>query len=184
MRPQPAAAGALGAAAPHFLLPDTDGQIYALGECVGPAGVVVAFLGHLRPEVAAVAPRLAATADALRDLGYGVVAISPGEGEAHPRDAPGPMGAFARGHGWPFPYLHDASQKVARAYGALRTPEFFGYGRDLRLAYRGRLDDGGADGAAPSRAELVEAMRRLAETGAAPARQHPAQGAAIAWRAP
>lgn len=173
-----------GARAPHFMLPDTDGQIYSLDDCRGPNGTVVMFLCNHCPYVVAVAGRLAAEADALRDLGIGVVAICSNDAEAYPEDSFERMGDFARSHGFPFPYLHDASQRVARAYGAVCTPEFFGYDTGLCLQYRGRLDDGGPRGAAPTRRELLEAMRLVAETGQGPEAQTPSMGCSIKWRAP
>ena len=91
---------------------------------------------------------------------------------------------FARRHEFPFPYLHDESQAVARAYGAVCTPDFFGYDRELRLRYRGRLDDGRTSPPSPgARRELLEAMRGIASTGAPPGEQVPSIGCSIKWRA-
>ena len=173
-----------GRPAPHFLLPDTDGQIYALDSCRGPNGTVVMFICNHCPYVKAIAGRLAAEADALRDIGVGVVAICSNDAETHPEDSFERMGAFARAHGFPFPYLHDASQKVAAAYGAVCTPDFFGYDARLGLQYRGRLDDGGPRGGTPTRRELFEAMREVAETGRGPEVQTPSLGCSIKWRSP
>lgn len=183
--------GELGAAAPHFILPDTDGQLYALEECRGPRGTLVAFLCNHCPYVIAIADRLAREADALRDIGVSTVAICSNDAEAYPEDSFERMGEFARAHRFPFPYLHDASQQVARAYGAVCTPDLFGFDAELRLRWRGRLDDaprprGGAPGpqsGAPTRREMFEAMRLIAETGAGPAEQIPAMGCSIKWRA-
>ncbi|MFO7856875.1 MAG: thioredoxin family protein [Paracoccaceae bacterium] len=172
----------LGAAAPHFMLPDTDGQIYSLDDCRGPNGTLVMFICNHCPYVIAIADKLAGEADALRDLGVGVVAICSNDGEAYPEDSFERMGAFARAHRFPFPYLHDASQKVAKAYGAVCTPDFFGYDKALRLRYRGRLDDAGREARPASRRELHEAMRQVAETGQGPAEQIPSIGCSIKWR--
>lgn len=173
----------LGRSAPHFLLPDVDGQIYALDECRGPKGTVVMFICNHCPYVVAVADRLAREADALRDIGVSTVAICSNDAQTHPEDSFERMGAFARAHRFPFPYLHDASQKVARAYGAVCTPDIFGFDAGLRLRYRGRLDDApGPRGGTPTRRELFEAMRLIAETGEGPAEQHPAMGCSIKWR--
>ena len=94
------------------------------------------------------------------------------------------MREFARAHDFPFPYLHDESQAVARAYGALCTPDFFGYDRELKLRYRGRLDEGRTTQPPPNaRRELVEAMRAIAAGRPAPEEQVPSIGCSIKWKA-
>ena len=93
------------------------------------------------------------------------------------------MGEFARAHGFPFPYLHDESQQVARAFGAVCTPDFFGYDAGLRLRYRGRLDAAGRSARDDLPRELFDAMRQVAETGRAPQEQTPPVGCSIKWRA-
>ncbi|MEO1688068.1 MAG: thioredoxin family protein [Pseudomonadota bacterium] len=173
---------AFGTPAPHFMLPDTDGQIYALEECRGPKGTLVMFICNHCPYVVAVAEKLVREADALRDIGVSTVAICSNDAEAYPADAPERMGEFARRHRFPFPYLHDASQKVAKAYGAVCTPDFFGYDAALGLQYRGRLDDGTPGREGDGRRELFEAMRRVAETGRGPEDQTPSMGCSIKWR--
>lgn len=180
----PTGGDGLGRAAPHFMLPDADGQIYALDEIRGRNGTVILFLCNHCPYVKAIAPRLAAEADALRDLGVSVAAINANDAGAYPEDAFERMGPFARAHGWPFPYLHDASQRVARAFGAVCTPDVFGYDRGLRLRYRGRLDSAGMGKAEGARPELREAMAAIARGGEAPAAQVPSIGCSIKWRDP
>ncbi len=93
------------------------------------------------------------------------------------------MKLFASLHKLPFPYLHDESQSVARAYGAVCTPDYFGYDPHLKLKYRGRLDEG-RTGPLPAgaRRELVEAMRSIAASGVAPKDQTPAIGCSIKWK--
>ncbi len=94
------------------------------------------------------------------------------------------MREFARAHDFPFPYLHDESQAVARAYGAVCTPDFFGYDRKLELKYRGRLDEGRTTPPPPgARRELLEAMRAVAAGRSAPADQVPSIGCSIKWKA-
>jgi len=89
----------------------------------------------------------------------------------------------ARAFDFPFPYLYDATQQVARAYGAVCTPDFFGYNKDMELQYRGRLDASGREPAAPgARRELFEAMCQVARTGQGPAEQVPGIGCSIKWR--
>ena len=94
------------------------------------------------------------------------------------------MKAEAERHGFPFPYVHDESQEVAKAYGAACTPDFFGFNAGLELQYRGRLDASGRQPAAPgARRELFEAMIRIAETGKGPEDQVPSMGCSIKWKA-
>jgi hypothetical protein len=94
------------------------------------------------------------------------------------------MKDFAHAHGFPFPYLHDETQDVAKAYDAVCTPDFFGFNADLELHYRGRLDESGRDPApAYVRRDLFEAMKEIAETGQGPREQIPSIGCSIKWKA-
>ena len=94
------------------------------------------------------------------------------------------MKRFAEAHDFPFPYLHDEDQSVARAHGAVCTPDFFGYDADRKLRYRGRLDEGRTTPPpANARRELVEAMRAIAHGGSAPSNQIPSIGCSIKWKA-
>ena len=173
----------VGARAPHFMLPDTDGQIYSLSDCRGPKGTLVMFICNHCPYVIAIADKLVAEADALRDIGVSTVAICSNDAVAYPEDGFERMGAFARAHGFPFPYLHDASQKTAQAYGAVCTPDFFGYDADLGLQYRGRLDAAGPHRKTGLKRELYEAMAQVALTGRGPEDQTPSMGCSIKWKA-
>jgi len=120
---------------------------------------------------------------ALRDAGIGAVAISSNDVSAYPQDSFEHMKAFAEQHGFGLPYLYDESQQVARAYGAVCTPDFFGFNADRQLQYRGRLDASGKQPAAPdTRRELVEAMLEVARTGTGPEAQTPSIGCSIKWR--
>jgi hypothetical protein len=94
------------------------------------------------------------------------------------------MKAFARQHGFGFPYVIDRTQAVARSYGAVCTPDFFGFDKDLKLKYRGRLYEmeGGLKPKAGARRELLDAMRQIAKTGEAPKDQTPSMGCSIKWR--
>jgi Redoxin len=115
--------------------------------------------------------------------GIGFVAISSNDATHYPEDSFDKMKAFAARHGFAFPYLHDESQEVARAYDAVCTPDFFGLNADGSIAYRGRLDPGRKDPPPPgARRELVEAMRMIAETGKGPAEQYPSVGCSIKWK--
>ena len=169
--------------APEFRLPATDGKTYGLDDLAGGKGTVVVFICNHCPYVKAVIDRMAADARVLMSEGIGFVAICSNDAASHPEDLFENMKHFAETHGFPFPYLHDETQAVARAYGAVCTPDFFGYSADRKLKYRGRLDEGRKT---PPRAEapreLVEAMRAIASTGLAPADQQPSIGCSIKWK--
>ena len=93
------------------------------------------------------------------------------------------MRDFAKAREFPFPYLHDETQGVARAYDAVCTPDIFGFNDKLELAYRGRLDEGRTDPPRKgARRELLEAMKLVAKTGKGPAEQSPAIGCSIKWK--
>ena len=174
---------ALGTAAPAFRLPATDGKIYALDEIAGANGTVIAFICNHCPYVKAVIDRLVSDAKVLMNEGVGVAAICANDAKAYPEDSFENMQRFAKAHGFPFPYLHDESQSAARAYGAVCTPDFFGYDTEHKLKYRGRLDEGRtAPIPSTARRELVEAMRAIA-SGRAPAEQVPSVGCSIKWKA-
>ena len=170
--------------APDFTLPATDGRTLSLADIRGERGTVIVFICNHCPYVKAIADRLAREGRDLAELGIGMAAICANDATTHPQDSFDNMRAFAEAHGFPFPYLHDESQEVARAYGAVCTPDFFGFDADLGLQYRGRLDSSGAQPAAPdARRELYEAMRAVAETGHGPREQTPSMGCNIKWKA-
>jgi len=175
----------LGAKAPDFRLPATDGRSYALHDVVGEKATVIVFICNHCPYVRAVIDRLVADARLLQRDGVGFAAISSNDAECYPEDSFPRMCDFARAHDFPFPYLYDESQDAARAYGAVCTPDFFGYDRELKLQYRGRLDEGRTAPPPPhARRELVEAMRVIAAGGSAPNDQVPSIGCSIKWKAP
>ena len=170
--------------APAFRLPATDGRTYTLEEVRGPKGTLIAFICNHCPYVIAVADRLVREAEALAALGIGTAAICANDAAAYPADSFPKMKAFAARYAFPFPYLHDESQTVARAWGAVCTPDFFGFDADLGLQYRGRLDASGKNPAGPdTRRELFEAMKMVAETGHGPREQVASMGCSIKWKA-
>ena len=93
------------------------------------------------------------------------------------------MKALAIRHRFSFPYVLDETQGVAKGYGAMCTPDFFGFDRDLRLAYRGRLDASGRSPNPDSPRELFDAMAAVAHGQRAPVLQHPSIGCSIKWKA-
>jgi peroxiredoxin len=169
--------------APDFRLPDTKGRIWTLKDLRGSKGLLLMFICNHCPYVLAVIDKIVREGRALHDLGFGVAAICSNDAAAQPEDSFEKMGAFARQHHFAFPYLHDVTQSVARAYGAACTPDFFGFNADLQLQYRGRLDDSGRDPHPGARRELYEAMRQIADTGQGPREQTPAIGCSIKWKA-
>jgi peroxiredoxin len=166
-----------------FRLPATDGRTYALDDIAGENGTVIVFICNHCPYVKAVIDRLVADARVLMGEGIGFASICSNDAAAYPEDSFSEMKKFAKAHDFPFPYLHDETQSVARAYGAVCTPDFFGYDRNRRLKYRGRLDEGRTAPPAPgARRELVEAMRAIAATGQASIEQTPSIGCSIKWK--
>jgi peroxiredoxin len=174
----------LGAPAANFRLPTTEGSTLTLDDVAGEKGTVIVFICNHCPYVKAVIGRLVADARTLMAEDIGVAAICSNDAMAYPEDSFDNMKRFSATHALPFPYLRDETQSVARAYGAVCTPDFFGYDADRRLKYRGRLDQGRTDPPpAGTRRELVEAMRQIATTGEGPTEQIPAIGRSIKWRA-
>ena len=174
----------LGTPAPDFCLPATDGRSYSLSDIAGPKGTVIVFICNHCPYVKAVVGRMVADARTLMDEGIGFSAICSNDAKSYPDDSFANMQRFARTHAFPFPYLHDEDQSVARAYGAVCTPDFFGYDKARTLKYRGRLDEGRMSPPPPGAPrELVEAMRAIASTDRAPAPQSASMGCSIKWKA-
>lgn len=169
--------------APDFTLPGTDGRIYRLRDLAGPKGTLVAFICNHCPYVQAIIDRLVRDARDLAALGINTVAICANDAQAYPEDDFPAMGEFARRHGFGFPYLHDETQQVARAWGAICTPDFFGFNAALELQYRGRLDASRKEAGPPDlRRDLYEAMVQVAATGRGPAEQWASIGCSIKWK--
>ena len=169
--------------APDFRLPATDGKSWSLADVRGPNGTLVVFICNHCPYVKAIVPRLVRDAKDLQAAGIGVAAVNANDARAYPEDSFDNMKAFAATHGFTFPYLHDESQEVARAYDAVCTPDFFGFNANDELQYRGRLDESKTTLVADARRELYEAMMAVARTGQGPREQIPSMGCSIKWRA-
>ncbi len=165
--------------APDFRLPATDGNTYGLRDVAGARGTLIMFICNHCPYVMAVLDRIVRDAEDLRKRGIGVAAISSNDAEAYPQDGFDEMGKL----GLPFPYLYDEDQSVARAYGAVCTPDFFGFDAEGGLQYRGRLDASRKEAGPPDlRRDLFEAMTQVAETGRGPEEQVPSMGCSIKWK--
>ncbi len=170
--------------APGFTLPATDGKTYTFEDIAGPKGTLVVFICNHCPYVLAILDKIIRDAADLQDLGIGVAAICSNDATTHPADSFDNMKRMAEEKGYPFPYLHDEDQSVARAYDAVCTPDFFGFNAANGLQYRGRLD---ASRAQPVQEELprdlYQAMKQVAETGKGPDEQIPSMGCSIKWKA-
>src|SRR5690606_25273427 len=135
----------IGWKAAAFRLKGVDGQYHTLKQLAGPRGTVAVFMCNHCPYVKGIMPRLIRDARELQLLGVNVVAINSNDARSYPDDSFANMKRFAQEWKLPFSYLHDEDQEVARAYDAVCTPDFFGLDADLRLQYRGRLDEGRKD---------------------------------------
>jgi peroxiredoxin len=169
-----------GQPALNFDLPGIDGKRHTLESCRGPNGLLVMFICNHCPYVKAIIDRLIRDCRALAAEGIGCVAIMSNDISAYPDDSPTNMKHWAEELDFPFPYLYDETQATARAYGAVCTPDFFGYNARLELQYRGRLDASGrAPAASDVKRELFEAMSAIVRTGAGPREQLASIGCSI-----
>lgn len=165
-----------------FTLADPDGTQFTMTDHLGDKGLLIAFICNHCPYVKAIGDRLAEDARALQAEGINVLAIMSNDYAGVPADSPEKMKLFAAKHGFTFPYLLDETQAVGKAYGAVCTPDFFGFNREGALQYRGRLDSAGMNDGHGRVPELLNAMRQIAETGTGPKEQTPSMGCSIKWR--
>ncbi len=173
-----------GEAANDFSLPGTDGKTYTLDSCRGANGTLVMFICNHCPFVKAIREKLVRDTQALESYGIKSVAIMSNDPTDYVEDSFDNMQKIARQFNYTFPYLFDKTQAVAEAYGAICTPDFFGYNADLKLQYRGRLDDSGMDNKPNAKRELFLAMKMVAQTGKGPKDQHLTVGCSIKWLTP
>jgi peroxiredoxin len=160
-----------------------DGRTWTLEQCRGENGLLVMFVCNHCPYVKAVRERIVRDVRELKTLGVNSVAIMSNDTADYPEDSFENMKKVAEDFGFDFPYLLDETQKVAKAYNAVCTPDFFGYNADLRLQYRGRLDASRKETAPGDvRRDLFEAMKQVAETGQGPRDQVPSMGCSIKWK--
>ena len=173
-----------GFSAPDFCLPGIDNREWSRDQCRGENGLLVMFICNHCPYVKAVNARISRDTRELAAYGIGCVAIMPNDTDAYPEDSLENMVRVASKYDFAFPYLVDRTQEVARAYGAVCTPDFYGFNADLGLQYRGRLDETtpGREKEQSER-ELFKAMVKIAETGEGPNTQIASMGCSIKWRA-
>ena len=170
-----------GTAAIDFSLPGVDGRDWSLQECRGEAGVLVMFICNHCPYVKAALDRIVRDAAELKEHGIHSVAVMSNDPREYAEDSFDNMIAVSQREQFSFPYLWDQTQQVARDYGAVCTPDFFGYNAALELQYRGRLDSGGMQKISGAPRELFDAMVQVAQTGCGPEQQTPSMGCSIKW---
>ena len=166
-----------------FDLPGTDGRRHTLASACGPNGLLVMFICNHCPYVKAVLDRIVRDARELAPLGMSCIAIMSNDPSEYPEDSWDNMVQIARDRAFPFPYVLDETQAIAKAYGAVCTPDFFGFNGKLELQYRGRLDESRKETAPEGvRRDLFEAMKQVALTGQGPREQIPSIGCSIKWK--
>lgn len=172
-----------GESAHDFDLPGTDGQRWSLEKCMGEKGLLLMFICNHCPYVKAIHQRLLRDTAELKTLGISTVAISSNDVLNYPEDSFENMQLLAKELNFDFPYLLDESQEVAKQYGAVCTPDFFGYNNRLELQYRGRLDASNKETAASDvKRDLFDAMKQVAQTGHGPKQQISSIGCSIKWK--
>ncbi len=168
--------------APDFDLPGVDGRNWNLEQCRGNNGLLVMFICNHCPYVKAIRDRIVRDTHELAGLGINSVAIMSNDPTDYEEDSFANMQAVAKAFNFNFPYLIDETQAVAKQYGAVCTPDFFGFNADLGLQYRGRLDVSRKEAATTDvPRDLFEAMKQVAETGNGPVDQIPSMGCSIKW---
>lgn len=165
-----------------FNLPGVDGKEYSLSQVSGKNGLLVMFICNHCPFVKAIIDKLVVDAKILQREGIGIVAINANDATNYPEDSYENMISFATTHQFSFPYLHDATQSIAKKYDAVCTPDFFGFNKNLELQYRGRFDESGMQQLTTSKHELLEAMQEVAQKDKFFGHALPSIGCSIKWR--
>ena len=172
-----------GQKAHDFQLKSTDNKIISLDDVKGENGTLIMFICNHCPYVKAVTKDIVEDCKKLKDLGVNSVAICANDAENYPEDSFDNMILFAKKNQFDFPYLVDETQEIARTYDAVCTPDFFGYNKELKLQYRGRLRE--LKNLIPVRegeSDLFKAMKQIADTGKGPEQQTPSAGCSIKWK--
>ncbi len=168
---------------PHsFELMGVDNKLYKFENCLGEKGTLIMFICNHCPYVKAVIEDIVSDANQLKNLGVETIAIMSNDTNNYPEDSFENMINFSKNHKFKFPYLIDKTQKIAKKYGAVCTPDFFGYNKNLELQYRGRIRElKDLKPVNKNDSDLLKAMRMVAETGKGPANQVPSMGCNIKW---
>jgi len=166
----------------NFNLKGVDGKMHTLDSCKGENGLLVMFICNHCPYVKAIIDRVIRDTKELKAMGLNTVAIMSNNPDEYEADSFENMQIISDEMNFPFPYLIDETQEIAKAYGAVCTPDFFGYNADLELQYRGRLDASRKESAATDvKRDLFDAMSQVAKTGQGPLDQIPSMGCSIKW---
>ena len=171
-----------GTKAIPFSLKGIDETTYNLDQIKGQNGTLVMFICNHCPYVKGVIDRLVSDVIDLKKKSIGCVAIMSNDTKKYPEDSFENMKEFSKKNNFVFPYLFDSSQEIAKAYGAVCTPDFFGYNNNLELQYRGRLDNVGISNEELKEKELLNAMHQIVETGKGPKIQIASMGCSIKWK--
>ena len=167
--------------ASDFWLKGVDDQYYDLNSLKGENGLLIMFICNHCPYVKSIISRIIRDTSELKQAGINSVGIMSNDQTEYEEDSFENMKKMALSHNFPFPYLVDETQEVARAFGAVCTPDFFGYNNKLGLQYRGRLDESRKESVDGAKRELFEAMKQISRTGRGPDHQIPSMGCSIKW---
>ncbi|MFI4955355.1 MAG: thioredoxin family protein [Gammaproteobacteria bacterium] len=172
----------IGLQAKSFSLKGTDNKIHTLESLQGKNGTVIMFMCNHCPFVKAVAKKLPEAVSKLHSVGVNFIGINSNNAAEYSDDSFDNMLVFAKENNFNFPYLVDDMQEVAKSYGAVCTPDIFGFNKNLQLQYRGRFDDSGMQIKPDSRNELVDAMLEIAANGSFTGNQTASIGCSIKWK--
>jgi peroxiredoxin len=168
--------------APDFNLPGVDGKRYTLESARGKNGLLVMFICNHCPYVKSIRERIVRDTLELKQHGINSIAIMSNDPAEYEEDSFAHMKEVAQVFNYPFPYVWDEAQQIAKDYGAVCTPDFFGFNADLELQYRGRLDESRKDSVPNAPRDLFNAMMDVAKTGKGPAEQIASMGCSIKWK--
>ena len=164
-----------------FELKGVDGKRHKLDDHAGKNGLLIMFICNHCPYVKSIISRIIRDTEELKQFGVNSVGIMSNDPNEYEEDSFDNMKKLSLDHNFPFPYLIDETQEIARAYGAVCTPDFFGYNDKLGLQYRGRLDESRKESVDGAKRELFEAMKQISLTGKGPDNQIPSMGCSIKW---
>ncbi len=168
--------------APVFDLPGVDGKRYTLENIRGKNGLLVMFICNHCPYVKSIRDRIVRDTGELLLYGINSIAIMSNDSAEYEEDSFENMQKVARQYAFPFPYVWDETQQIAKNYGAVCTPDFFGFNAHLELQYRGRLDSSRKEAVMNAPRDLFNAMVQIAQTGKGPLEQIASMGCSIKWK--
>ena len=166
----------------EFDVPGVDGKRHTLESARGKNGLLVMFICNHCPYVKSIRERIIRDARELQQYGINSIAIMSNDPADYPEDSFENMKKIALESGFPFPYVLDETQQVAKDYGAVCTPDFFGFNSKLELQYRGRLDASRKETAPDAPRDLFNAMVQVSRTGQGPRDQIASMGCSIKWK--